>query len=151
MINEKELVKKIKAARLIDCADPEATVLDIIKNMQRVIDCEKCVHFKRCDDLGVPSNPSYCSSYEADRSHGWIPVSERLPEVKLGEKVECIVWVHCNTWEKDKSMCMEWEHTTVRRKEVSRWLWNNSIKMDAWEVIAWMPLPKPYMKEGEAE
>lgn len=74
----------------------------------------------------------------------WIPVSERLPEVKLGERVECIVWVHCNTWEKDKSMCMEWEHTTVRRKEVSRWLWNNSIKMDAWEVIAWMPLPEPY-------
>ena len=36
MINEKELVKKIKAARLIDCADPEATVLEIIKNMQRM-------------------------------------------------------------------------------------------------------------------
>ena len=58
MINEKELVKKIKAARLIDCADPEATVLEIIKNMQRqrvnqhpCIDCtssecEYCVAVK---------------------------------------------------------------------------------------------------------
>lgn len=77
MINEKELVKKIKAARLIDCADPEATVLEIIKNMPRecIIDnrqhgtwIEKCWNDPRfvdyecsvCKRSIMNGRPNYC-------------------------------------------------------------------------------------------
>lgn len=74
----------------------------------------------------------------------WIPISERLPDVPN----EYNVSVHCDTWEKDMAMCATWENTTVRGKDVSRWIWNGRIFPSYWKITAWMPLPEPY-KEVE--
>ena len=68
-------------------------------------------------------------------SEGWIPCSERLPEV-TGEYLVTIKWRnHENTY----------GYMVGRRDYFAETqTWNDSL------VIAWMPLPKPY-KEGEAD
>lgn len=72
----------------------------------------------------------------------WIPCSERLPS-----KEECskyreafIVTVDANGL---KTMAMEFEYTTIRGKEIGRWIWYDRVNIP-WEVIAWKPLPDPY-------
>lgn len=70
----------------------------------------------------------------------WIPVTERLPETE-----KRLTWFITTTRHGDV-IPMQWENTTVRGKDVSRWVWQGRIS--PWEVIAWMPLPKPF-KEGE--
>lgn len=58
---------------------------------------------------------------------GWIPVSERLPEEK-GYFLTSTVFddVYCDFWNGE-----EFERTEM--------------------ILAWMPLPEPYKKEGEEE
>jgi hypothetical protein len=75
----------------------------------------------------------------------WIKTSEQLPpdnDRYLGESY--IVTVTCDSWKEPVTMIMNWECKIIRNKEVKRWLWHDKIKMDSWEVIAWMPLPEPY-------
>ncbi len=43
-----------------------------------------------------------------------------------------------------KVLCMEYEYTTVRKKEVSRWVWNDRVNIP-WDIIAWRKFPKPYL------
>lgn len=78
----------------------------------------------------------------APKIGGWIPCSERLPTKK-----ECgnyrgnfLVTVYTN---KLTTLYMEYEYTTIRGKEVGRWLWNDRVNIP-WEVIAWQPLPEAY-------
>jgi len=44
---------------------------------------------------------------------------------------------------------MQYEYTTIRGKDVSRWLWYGRITKV--EPIAWKPLPAPYQPKGEQE
>ena len=66
----------------------------------------------------------------------WIPVSERLPEEKQ-EKYLC-------TFD-DGSIGMDWyEHCK------SKWRWHSkTYRGYGTNVVAWMPLPKPYKAESE--
>ena len=67
------------------------------------------------------------------RPHGeWIPCSERLPE-KDGKYL-----VTMKGWASSKPM-------------VTTSIFVNSTKEWYPSCIAWMPLPEPYKKEGEAE
>ena len=70
-------------------------------------------------------------------SRQWIPVSERLPEEKQ-EKYLC-------TFD-DGSIGMDWyEHCK------SKWRWHSKTHRGyGTNVVAWMPLPKPY-KPQESE
>ena len=71
----------------------------------------------------------------------WIPVTERLPEDAYG----CLVTVHYDDY-------YTGEHDAVYREAVG-WdgeTWNDrsGLPID-YEVIAWMPQPKPYLKGGQ--
>ena len=82
-----------------------------------------------------------CNMPSAEAVQGWIPCSERLPS----EDGRYLV-------------CMDWEYDNM---EVLRWAdgWNchrdydgkihRESEIDGADIIAWMPLPKPY--KGGAE
>jgi hypothetical protein len=74
----------------------------------------------------------------------WIDTRKQSPpdNSRLGGEIY-IVTITCYTWKEPKTMIMRWECTTIRGKEVKRWKWNNSIKIDGWEVTHWMELPCP--------
>ena len=96
----------------------------------RSVDCANCFgdeDFKKW----IESQP---------KVDGWIPVSEELPEeykyvlVTVNEKhnktiPDSVVMIGCYTYEQG-------------------WILNGYIDLVDLNVIAWMPLPKPY-KEGE--
>ena len=67
----------------------------------------------------------------------WIPVSERLPEAR-----ESVI---LSTKECTGEGCY-WE-TTKHHVIWKGYRWNATYWDD--EVIAWMPLPEPYRKDGE--
>ena len=73
----------------------------------------------------------------------WISCSERLPS-----KEECGPYgrgefqVTISQYDGNKTTVMDYEYTTVRGKEVSRWKWNGRVS--PWEVIAWKPLSEPF-------
>lgn len=102
-------------------------------------DCNNCIHTKVCSK-GLKmtiNNASRCPLFEQERPHGeWIPCSERLPEegklvlvtlnpIFLKDSVHPVIITKYTT-EKDS-----WIHTIP----------------DA--VLAWMPLPEPYRREGD--
>ena len=78
---------------------------------------------------------------EYDITDGWIPCSERLPS-KDGRYL----------------VCMSWEYNNM---EVLKWAdgWNcfrcpdgkvsRENEIDGADIVAWMPLPKPYREDGE--
>ena len=80
--------------------------------------------------------------------HGlWIPVEERLPEIKEGKEyfgTECIV---CDKYKQVFPLryCLH----NVRGRKVHRWVYED-LRLYYGEVAYWMPLPEP-PKEGEAE
>ena len=73
-------------------------------------------------------------------SSKWISVNERLP-VKEGEYI-----TFTNASGKSKGvLAQNFEITTVRGKEVKRWIWFNRIS--PWKVTHWMPMPEPPKEE----
>lgn len=58
----------------------------------------------------------------------WIPCSERLP------KTDTWITTYNVTTSNGIVTAMDWENTTIRGKEVSRWLWKE--RLSPWEVIA---------------
>lgn len=85
-------------------------------------------------------NDGECERYNIDIDTikampcGWIPVSERLPEI--GQKVLAST----------KSTVFTQVYKGIY-SEPNAWHWNhNSIKV----VTAWQPLPEPYREDGEA-
>ena len=74
---------------------------------------------------------------------GWIPCSERLPE--LTEGTECFKQSKCclttlKWWDGDMTESVGWYNQSG--------VWNEDSKNC--KVVAWMPLPAPYQqKEGE--
>ena len=73
----------------------------------------------------------------------WIPVTERLPETRK-YRTTFLATVSCEFWKNNKTLVVEWENTTVRGKDASRWIWNDRLFPKEWEIIAWQPLPAPY-------
>jgi hypothetical protein len=72
---------------------------------------------------------------------GWIPVTERLPEEMFG----CLVTV----WDANPKTGEEFENILPEFAGYDGETWNGADgKPIAFEVVAWMPLPKPY-KGGE--
>lgn len=73
-----------------------------------------------------------------EKENGWIPVSERLPEIKR-DYVECYLVT-------DGRFC--WMAYYIREKE---WIFadctNCKNKIDWTGIVAWMPLPKPYKED----
>lgn len=73
-----------------------------------------------------------------EKENGWIPVSERLPEIKMDYK-ECYLVT-------DGRFC--WMAYYTSEKE---WIFadctNCKNKIDWTDIIAWMPLPKPYKED----
>lgn len=85
---------------------------------------------------------SIISEVEAEYGNRWI--TDRMPtEEECGAfgRGWFLATVNAN---KLTTIPMQCEYTTVRGKEVVRWLAYGRIS--PWEVIAWMPLPTPYQK-----
>lgn len=77
----------------------------------------------------------------------WVPVTKKLPQT-VDFRTSFLVTVRINN-RKDKVMVAEWENTTVKGKNDSRWMlnvyWRHRVLFPSeWEVIAWSPLPAPY-------
>ena len=65
----------------------------------------------------------------------WIPVTERLPE----DKQSVLVW------------CPKYKHIYCAYLDKEKWwIFGAFVQIVPNEVVAWMPLPKPY-KEGAEE
>ena len=89
----------------------------------------KCFYYERRDDLYVSK------SISIERTQRWIPVSERLPEE------ETTVLICTDQGDIDTSRIFSYSD--------GEWEWFAS----SWcygEIIAWMPLPEPYV-ESEVE
>lgn len=73
-----------------------------------------------------------------EKENGWIPVSERLPEIKMPYE-ECYLVT-------DGRFC--WMAYYIREKE---WIFadctNCKNKIDWTGIVAWMPLPKRYEED----
>ena len=77
----------------------------------------------------------------ADAMSEWIPCSERMPEFST----EVLVTME---WGDRHVMSVEWDSQT------NELAWEDTIQNFRWDfdnVIAWMPLPKPYEEVKEDE
>lgn len=77
----------------------------------------------------------------ADAVSEWIPCSERMPEFST----EVLVTME---WGDRHVMSVEWDSQT------NELAWEDTIQNFRWDfdnVIAWMPLPKPYEEVKENE
>lgn len=85
-------------------------------------------------DLGVKIM-DFIENMDDEKENGWIPVSERLPEIK--NYAECYLVT-------DGSFI--WMAYCTPKKE---WILANctNCKIDWTDIVAWKPLPEPY-KEG---
>lgn len=77
----------------------------------------------------------FVKKYFTDRSTGWIPVSDGLPENN-----GCMLVTIYDAIEFGKYEDGEW----------SIWVCEHWVELDAKGVTAWMPLPVPYREDGEA-
>lgn len=80
----------------------------------------------------------------------WITVEKRLP-VTSEWLTQFIATVERDagkgkyTW----TSALDWENTTVKGKEVSRWRHNDRNIPESWKVVAWAALPPPYQRPEE--
>ena len=82
--------------------------------------------------------------------HRWIPVTERLPETRE-YRTTFLATVSCEFWKNNKTLVVEWENTTIRGKDASRWIWNDRLFPKEWEIIAWQPLPATHRPAPEQD
>lgn len=123
--------------------------------------CENCIHYEICRyPLEWRAFPDTCWKYEEERQHGeWIPCSEQLPE----DDKEVLVYVRRKDVEKSEmnGLHIARKHRMEGDPEGNNNFWGIPVapcewRIEGWsyffepEVLAWMPLPKPY-KGGEAE
>ena len=102
---------------------------------------EKAIEIIKCGDIsnrwGKDGEEVEKMAIKALAQTRWIPVSERVPED--GEEVLCFlgseemaVLFRRNDWGQD-----EWV--------------DGRFATESYDVIAWMPLPKPYKAESEVQ
>ena len=101
-------------------------------------ECERCGEtIWRLPDYGNGSPTEKLAAYEDAEEHGqygkWIPVSERLPEESLNSVIG---------WDTYRNRCCFVQYLG------GRFVLGDDI--DSVNVIAWMPLPEPYL-ESEVE
>lgn len=97
----------------------------------------------------LDSRRFYFEGYEdAKRESGWIPVSERLPECEDGWETGALLF---QLKETNAIWCGYYGVSGRYRDKYFRPYTDHMDGFDAEDVIAWMPLPEPYQKVGEAE
>lgn len=115
MKHVKELLKKYIEAdnQILEERDAFVTYVELIDELQEAIE-------------------------QDEKENGWIPVSERLPEIKMPYE-ECYLVT-------DGRFC--WMAYYIREKE---WIFadctNCKNKIDWTDIVAWQPLPKPYKED----
>ena len=108
--------------------------------------CSRCIHNKPMDDMWQPK----------ESMSEWIPVSEKLPENSGDYLVRPSDGVLEDYSDFSEVMIIPYDADC----EAFGW-WNEKYDpvtlgyidsdFDEFEVIAWMPLPEPYVKEQENE
>ena len=68
----------------------------------------------------------------------WILISEQLPPEPKEYGDNYITTVNNN-----QVVVMKYKKTTIRGEEILRWEYMGRISN--WNVIAWMPMPEPYI------
>ena len=103
--------------------------------------CDNCLHADVCGEEGAFEPAlTYCADFL-----GWIPVSERLPED--GRPVLIYAWnVHHVIARYDEFRTAD----GYKKTWVTSDAWNGNTEIKH-EVIAWMPLPKPYEPQERNE
>lgn len=79
----------------------------------------------------------YIENMDDEKENGWIPVSERLPEIK--NYAECYLVT-------DGRFCWM-AYWTPEKEWILADCTNCKNKIDWTDVVAWMPLPKPYKED----
>ncbi len=77
------------------------------------------------------ANMEHSSAYYND---GWIPVSEKLPDITIEDKYSEDVLTVLKWYDEDITYSVGWYNKSG--------VWNEDC--ENYKVIAWMPLPKPY-------
>ena len=151
-INQTEVI--LHHLEVMPSAQP---TISILKNVEDAISRQKVIDAlrnylveKRCPDDGTLTCRlieneviNKLPSVQPERKTGrWIPVSERLPD-KRGDYLVTL----CGNGEPWVEIAL-WNETFGGRWQMV--LYNDVDYSDISNVIAWMPLPKPY-QEGEQE
>lgn len=85
---------------------------------------------------------TFCMTDDYD----WIPCEERLPHAEYGESDSVLCQLENDTMKVLYWNGGNWHHPTGE-------LYHSVNHKNGWHnrVVAWMPLPTPYMKEGDQE
>ena len=109
--------------------------------------CNSCTNDNMYEKLNEAHNEGYDVGYWAGRRDyepRWIPVTERLPEEPYG----CLVTV----WDTNPVTMDEFENILPYFVGWDGSQWNDADgEQCPFEVIAWMPLPKPYKTDEVKE
>ena len=155
MIDEKVLIERLEELQTdaIDKWDGGASHRAYSKSIEIVnqIAEEQCHKFF-CDDCETYNKeehycPKWCNVIEhtvkemEEQNNGWIidrnPTKEECGRYGSGWFLATV-----QQHEGNKTIPMQYEYTTIRGKEVARWMWYGRIA--SVEPIAWQPLPAPY-------
>ena len=126
-------------------ADKEMDKLTVIDHDRDwVIGCiqhDGFIHTHRFDK----ANQIILDALSAEAVHGWIPCSERLPEAEdMYQPPEQRYLCQLEAYG-EKKFCVL---SRLKGAISPFWDWYGVAVHDS-EVIAWMPLPEPYRKDGE--
>ena len=100
-------------------------------------------HGNRHFVLGIESVMEYVESLPSADRQRWIPCSERLPELTPANELQhYIVTI--------KKECGLRDEVYDAFYLGNGWQIGDMIMLEKNDVLAWMPLPKPYREDGEA-
>lgn len=106
---------------------------------KEIIECREMI-----EAMSERANEALDIAIEALEHTRWIPVSEMLPESPYG----CLVTV----MDTNPMTCDEFENIYPDFVGWDGENWNDADGYSIpFEVIAWMPLPQPYMAESEVQ
>ena len=86
------------------------------------------------------------------QTNDWIPYPENMPRIpkSISRKDNYLVTMG-GKYTKNFSTYAQWVKTTDRKgNPICRWEYDNRVNFP-WDVIAFMPLPEPYMENEDAE